>query len=151
MYLFVLSPVLCQMIKKNKWMNEWMGRWMDGWWVDIWGLNLWLVSGELGPTLGPGLAPFLCNEAPTFAPQSTSMWSLPLTLPPPTIALKVQGYQWPAWITTSSLFLVSGSHHLLCELPPGALASTSCGLMNVLHWWHWCLDTNSGLLNALHW
>lgn len=61
---------------------------------------MWLVSGELEPTLGPGLALFLCSEA-----------------------LKVESCQWPAWTTASSLFLGSGSYHLLCEIPPGVLAA----------------------------
>ena len=64
------------------------------------GLNLWSVSGELEPTLGPGLVLSLCSEA-----------------------LKVESCQWPAWITASSLFLGSGFCHLLCEIPPGALAA----------------------------
>ena len=75
----------------------WMDRWMMSWYM---GLNLWLVSGELEPTLGPGLVLSLCSEA-----------------------VKVESCQWPAWITASSLFLGSGSCHLLCEIPPGALAA----------------------------
>lgn len=87
-----------------------------------------LVSYELGPTLGPGLKPYLYNKAPTFVPQSTSIWALPY---PYRSHLCPQDCEWPAHIILSSLFLGPESHHLLNNLPPRALAA--CDLMNVLH------------------